>query len=152
MVVAVGVMAAIGKIDKFDSPDKLVAYIGLPERSSAGDSPAYHGRTTKRGSLDARHPLGRGGVADRPSPGPYAHLRTRPRQRGNHIAAVTVARKLAVLIWHLLTKGEDYSWVLSGPARQESPGPRIASRTSAAPRSKRSKRGILQLQHLATPK
>lgn len=31
-------------------------------------------------------------------------------RRGNHIAAVAVARKLAVLIWHLLTKGEDYAW------------------------------------------
>ena len=32
-------------------------------------------------------------------------------KRGNHIAAVAVARKLAVIIWHLLQKGEDYSGV-----------------------------------------
>jgi transposase len=30
---------------------------------------------------------------------------------GNHIAAVAVARKLAVIIWHLLKRGEDYAWV-----------------------------------------
>lgn len=29
---------------------------------------------------------------------------------GQHIAAVTTARKLAVLIWHLLRKGESYLW------------------------------------------
>jgi hypothetical protein len=32
-------------------------------------------------------------------------------RRGNHIAAVAVARKLAVIIWHMLTKDEDYAGV-----------------------------------------
>ncbi len=27
-----------------------------------------------------------------------------------HIAAVVTARKLAVLVWHLLTKEEDFLW------------------------------------------
>lgn len=36
-------------------------------------------------------------------------LRIRAR-RGHQIAAVAVARKLAVLCWHLLTKGADYQW------------------------------------------
>ena len=35
--------------------------------------------------------------------------RIRARQR-NHVAAVAVARKLAVLVWHMLTKAEDYAW------------------------------------------
>jgi hypothetical protein len=30
---------------------------------------------------------------------------------GSHIAAVAVARKLAVIIWHMLTRGEDYAGV-----------------------------------------
>jgi hypothetical protein len=32
-------------------------------------------------------------------------------RRGNHIAAVAVARKLAVIVWHMLQKGEDYAGV-----------------------------------------
>ena len=36
-------------------------------------------------------------------------LRIRAR-RGHQIAAVAVARKLAVLCWHLLTKSADYQW------------------------------------------
>jgi transposase len=32
-------------------------------------------------------------------------------RRGNHIAAVAVARKLAVIVWHRLEKGEDYAGV-----------------------------------------
>ena len=31
-------------------------------------------------------------------------------RRGQHVAAVATARKLAVLIWHLLSKGESYVW------------------------------------------
>jgi hypothetical protein len=45
------------------------------------------------------------------APGPLRafFLRVRAR-RGQHVAAVAAARKLAVLIWHLLTKGESYAW------------------------------------------
>ncbi|SFP99980.1 Transposase IS116/IS110/IS902 family protein [Tranquillimonas alkanivorans] len=55
MIVAVGVMAAIGRIDRFGSPDALVAYIGLnPSVFQSGDGPARHGRITKRGRSHAR--------------------------------------------------------------------------------------------------
>ncbi len=45
------------------------------------------------------------------APGPLRafFLRVRAR-RGQHVAAVATARKLAVLIWHLLSKGESYVW------------------------------------------
>jgi hypothetical protein len=45
------------------------------------------------------------------APGPLRafFLRIRAR-RGHQIAAVAVARKLAVLCWHLLIKGADYQW------------------------------------------
>ena len=45
------------------------------------------------------------------SPGPLRafFLRVRAR-RGQHVAAVATARKLAVIIWHLLAKGESYVW------------------------------------------
>ena len=45
------------------------------------------------------------------SPGPLRSffLRVQSR-RGQHVAAVATARKLAILIWHLLTKNENYLW------------------------------------------
>ena len=45
------------------------------------------------------------------APGPLRafFLRVRAR-RGQHVAAVATARKLAVIIWHLLRKGESYAW------------------------------------------
>jgi transposase len=58
LVVAVGLMAAIGKIERFDKPDKLAAYIGLnPSVHKSGDGPTYDGRITKRGRSNARHLL-----------------------------------------------------------------------------------------------
>ena len=55
VIVAVGLMAAVGRIDRFSCPDKLVAYIGLnPSVHQSGDSPAHHGRISKRGRSDAR--------------------------------------------------------------------------------------------------
>lgn len=112
MVVAVGLMAAIGSIERFPRPEQLVAYIGLnPSVRQSGDGKAYHGRISKRGRSHARHLLVEAAWQTVRSPGPlrtfYERLRTR---RGNHIAAVAVARKLAILIWHLLTKETEYAW------------------------------------------
>jgi hypothetical protein len=45
-------------------------------------------------------------------PGPLrAFFQRVSARRGPHVAAGAVARKLAVIIWHLLTRGEDYAWV-----------------------------------------
>lgn len=113
MVVAVGLMAAIGRIERFDKPDKLAAYIGLnPSVHQSGDKPAHHGRITKHGRSSARHLLVEAAWQSARGPGPLRAFYERVRaRRGNHIAAVALARKLTVIIWHLLTKGEDYAWV-----------------------------------------
>ena len=112
MVVAVGVMAAIGRIDRFPSADQLSAYLGLHASvRQSGDGPAHHGRITKRGRSDARHLLVEAAWQTVRSPGPlrafYERIKAR---RGAHVGAVAVARKLAVLIWHMLSKEEDYAW------------------------------------------
>jgi transposase len=45
------------------------------------------------------------------APGPLHAFAERVRaRRGANIATVAVARKLAVLFWHLLTNGEDYAF------------------------------------------
>jgi transposase len=46
------------------------------------------------------------------SPGPLrAFFRRVAARRGQHVAAVATASKLAVVVWHMLSKGEDYLWV-----------------------------------------
>lgn len=112
MVVAVGVMAAVGRIDRFAAADQLVAHLGLnPSVRQSGDGPAHHGRVTERGRSDARHLLVEAAWQAVRSPGPLRAFYERVRaRRGHHVAAVAVARKLAVLVWHMLTKGEDHAW------------------------------------------
>src|SRR3954470_19824749 len=55
MVVAVGLMAAIGPVERFAGPNHLVAYLGLnPSVHQSGDGRPRHGRITKQGRSHAR--------------------------------------------------------------------------------------------------
>lgn len=117
MAVAVGVMAAIGHIERFASPQHLVSYLGLnPSVHQSGNGPVHRGRITKRGRGHARGMLVEAAWVAARVPGPLRafFLRIRAR-RGQHVAAVATARKLTVLIWHMLRRNEDYAWVR--PAR-----------------------------------
>jgi hypothetical protein len=110
MVVALAIVAAIGAVTRFDRPQKLVSYLGLnPSVRQSGPGPAYHGRITKQGRGHARGMLVEAAWAAARAPGPLRafFLRVRAR-RGQHVAAVATARKLAVIIWRL-SKGESYA-------------------------------------------
>jgi transposase len=112
LIVAAGLVAAIGDVRRFPDPQKLVSYVGLnPRVRQSGLGLAQHGRISKRGRSHARAMLVEAAWAASKAPGPLRafFLRIRAR-RGHQIAAVAVARKLAVLCWHLLTKDADYQW------------------------------------------
>ena len=111
-VVAVSLLAAIGDVSRFSSPEKLVSYVGLnPSVRQSGDRPAVHGRITKQGRAHARAMLVEAAWAIAAGPGPLRAFFVRIKERrGQQVAAVATARKLAVLVWHLLTKDEDYTW------------------------------------------
>ena len=89
-----------------------MSYLGLnPSVRQSGPGPAHHGRITKQGRGHARGMLLEAAWAAAGAPGPLRafFLRVRAR-RGQHVAAVATARKLAIVIWHLLAKGESYVW------------------------------------------
>lgn len=111
-IVATSVLAAIGEISRFSSPEKLVSYLGLnPSVHQSGDHPAYHGHITKQGRGHARAMLVESVWSIAKAPGPLrAFFQRVSAKRGKQVAAVATARKLAVLIWHMLTKGQDYTW------------------------------------------
>ncbi|WP_247341327.1 MULTISPECIES: IS110 family transposase [unclassified Bradyrhizobium] len=112
LAVAAGIVAAIGDIGRFNSPQKLVSYFGLnPRVRQSGLGAAHHGRISKIGRSHARAMLVEAAWAAvkgarytacffRPHPSP-----ARPSDRRG-----ALARKLTVLCWHLLTKREDYLW------------------------------------------
>jgi len=112
LTVAAGLMAAIGDIARFDTPQKLVSYFGLnPRVRQSGLGAAHHGRISKVGRSHVRAMLVEAAWAAAKAPGPLRAFFIRIRaKRGHQVAAVAVARKLAVLCWHMLTKGQDYLW------------------------------------------
>ncbi len=112
LTVAASLMAAIGDIHRFSDPGKLVSYFGLnPRVRQSGLGIAHHGRISKVGRSHARAMLVEAAWSAAKAPGPLHAFFVRIRaKRGHQIAAVAVARKLAVLCWHVLTKEQDYLW------------------------------------------
>jgi transposase len=112
LTVAAGIVAAIGDISRFGSPQKLVSYFGLnPRVRQSGLGAAHHGRISKIGRSHARAMLVEAAWAAAKAPGPLHAFFVRIRaKRGHQIAAVAIARKLTVLCWHMLTRNEDYLW------------------------------------------
>jgi transposase len=109
LVTAGSILATVGDIGRFDRPAKLVSYLGLdPRVRQSGDRPAMRGHISRAGQAHARGLLCEAAHSAIRSPGPLAgfHARLKAR-RGAGVAIVATARKLAVLVWHLLSKGED---------------------------------------------
>jgi transposase len=112
LITATTFTSAIGDIRRFRTPRQLVGYLGLdPKVRQSGSDAAHHGRISKTGPSAVRHTLTEAAQLTIRTPGPMRafHARVRAR-RGDQIATVAVARKLAVLFWHLLSRGEDYAY------------------------------------------
>jgi transposase len=135
IVTAATLVAAIGDIRRFPTSRHLVGYLGLhPRIRQSGSGPARHGRLSKEGSAAARHVLVEAAWSAAKSPGPLrAFAQRTAARRGRHVATVAVARKLAVLTWHLLTRGEDYAFARPSLVRRKL---RTLELKAGAPRAK----------------
>jgi transposase len=112
VTVAMSITAAVGDFSRFSSPNKLVRYLGLnPRVKQSGGQPASHGRIAKQGRAHARGMLVEAAWVAVQNPGPLRAFYERVRaRRGMQIAVVATARKLCVLCWHMITRGEDYAF------------------------------------------
>jgi transposase len=135
VVTASTLMAVIGDIARFPTARHLVGYLGLhPSVRQSGNATARHGRVSKEGPAAARHVLVEAAWSAAKSPGPLrAFAQRTAARRGRHVATVAVARKLAVLAWHLLTRGEDYAFQRPSLVRRKL---RALELTAGAPRAK----------------
>ena len=111
LICAATFFAAVGNPNRFLSSRRLVAYLGLdPKVKQSGDAPARSGRITKRGSASARWALVEAAWTTVLQPGPmHAFYERIKARRGHGKAIVATARKLTVLFWCMLTRGEDYA-------------------------------------------
>ena len=112
MAVAVAIVATVGDFSRFESPDKLVSYVGLnPSVRQSGGLPATHGRISKQGRAWARGMLVEAAHAASHTPGPlHAFFERVKARRGWQIATVAVARKLLVICWHMIHDQRDYAY------------------------------------------
>jgi transposase len=141
--VALSLVAAIGDVSRFASSRRLVSHLGLdPRVRQSGNQPARHGRISEQGRAQARGMLVEAAWACAKTPGPLRAFFPRVRaRRGEQVAAVATARKLAVLCWHLLARGEDYAYARPSLVAQK---PR-ALELAAGARSRRGQRGSTSL-------
>src|SRR5271165_6105516 len=133
---AAAVLGAVGDITRFQSPGRLVAYLGLdPRVRQSGSEPARYGHISKRGDPQARAVLVEAAWQAMRTPGPLKAFGERVRaRRGAQIAAVAVARKLVVLCWHLLTKDQDYAFARPSLTRQKTRRLELLAGAPALPR------------------
>jgi transposase len=105
MINALAILAAIGTIERFPSAKKLVGYSGLGGRVHESGQTSRTGRITKAGRRDLRTALVEAAqTATNTHPHWKAELaRLKPRL-GRNKAIVAIARKLLVVVWHVLTK------------------------------------------------
>lgn len=111
-VVASTVLASIGDVSRFATPQKLSSYFGLtPQVRQSGDGPARHGRISKQGNSAARKMLVEAAWSAKTAPGSLRAFFARVQKKsGPGAAAVATARKLAVMIWHVLAGERDYAF------------------------------------------
>jgi len=107
LITALTLLAAIGDITRFPGPKQLVGYAGLG--SSVHDSGQTHrtGKITRQGRRDIRHAMIEcAWTAVLHHPHWHAEFARLAHRIAKHKAIVAVARKLLVVIWHVLTKHE----------------------------------------------
>jgi transposase len=110
--VALSIVAAVGDFRRFFSPDRLVSYLGRnPRVRQSGGQPAYTAGSPSKAARTRAALLVEAAWAEAKTPGPLHAFYERVRaRRGMQIAVVATARKLAVLCWHLISRGEDYAY------------------------------------------
>ena len=107
MISAMTVLSAIGDIERFATPKKLVGYAGLGVRIHQSGETEYSGGITKSGRQELRTTLVEAAwIVVQHSDYWQAIFEAIAKRRGRARAIVAVARKLLVLMWHLLSKGE----------------------------------------------
>ncbi len=102
---AMKILAAIGTIERFPSPEQLVGYAGLGGRVHDSGQRKVQGSITKTGRRDLRSAMV---VAARHARLVNRHWkevyqRLEPRL-GRNKAVVAVARQMLVAVWHILSK------------------------------------------------
>jgi transposase len=107
---AVALSSRIAGIERFKRPRSLANYFGLTPGSRNSGEKTRLGHITKAGSGMARWVLGQASKHIlRTDPAMRAWFKKIKRKKGPGIARVAVMRRMACIIWHMLTKRKTYA-------------------------------------------
>ena len=126
--IALSIACRIGPIDRFPRGRSLANFFGLTPGSRSTGETRRLGSITKEGSRLVRCLLAQVVVNVLRRDGTLrAWYKQVKRRRGSKIARVAVMRRLAVTMWHMLTKREAWRpGMLAKPSRPASGDPRTA--------------------------
>ena len=110
-VVALGLLAALGDISRFQDGDHAAAYLGLAPLTRQSGNRCYHGHITKAGSSQTRGLLTQSAQHASRHPGPIgAFFRRLVKRKNRNVAIVAVARKLVTIAFLMLKNKEPYRY------------------------------------------
>jgi transposase len=105
LITAMTVLSAIGEISRFATAKKLVGYSGLGASVHASGQTHRTGRITKEGRRELRTGMVEAAwAAVRYHPHWKAQFEALAARIGRQKAIVAIARKLLVVVWHVLTE------------------------------------------------
>jgi transposase len=102
--------AEIGDVSRFSSTAKLVGYAGLAPRISQSGERSQTRRLSKAGSRTLRWAVVEAAnQAWRPTNPFHEHYRRLAARHGKNPAKSSVARKLLITSWHMLSRGQVFN-------------------------------------------
>ena len=112
---AIALSSRIAGIERFKRPRALANYFGLtPGCRNSGEKKDRLGHITKAGSSMARWVLGQASKhIIRTDPEMRAWFKKLKRKKGSKVARVAVMRRMATVIWHMLTKRKTWAEIRS---------------------------------------
>jgi len=107
LINAMTILSAIGDVTRFPTAKKLVGYAGLGAKVYSSGNTYRTGSITKQGRRELRTAMIEAvWVAVRYSPVWKERFQTLEKRIGKMKAIVAIARKMLIVVWHVLTKHE----------------------------------------------
>jgi transposase len=128
VTVAQSLVSALGDIERFASPDKAAAYLGLVPSTRQSADHCYHGPITKQGRSHTRWLLVQAAQHLARHPGPLGvFFRRLAKKKNRNVAVVATARKLVTIAWHMLRNNEPYRYAQPRPTEAKLQRLRVAA-------------------------
>lgn len=103
------ILAEVGDILRFTSDKKFVSYCRLVPGSKNSSGNRRHKSGNKDGNKYLRLAFGQAAVSAYGQYGPVKKFYNKVKRRsGRNVAQAVVGKELAKIVWHMLTKDEDY--------------------------------------------